>query len=450
MTNKAEIQSSGVRPVVLILLFASFSVFTNPVRGQDTLSLFEAVSEAMEFNYQIRLAKQEVKIATNNVTRGNAGFLPRLDVNLIQDNSIQSINAKFITGDELRNPGAGSNSLTAAAQLGWTLFDGMKMFTTWEKLQELKVLGEINSRIAIENTVADVCAVYYDLIRQSRQIDVLKESLEFSRERSKLAEEKFNLGSASRREMLLAQVDINTDRSELMQQQDLFIQTKIELNRLLGRDSEIEFEVVENLDLLPEFDFLQLKEKTINQNTALVQARQEQQIAALSMKEIRAERYPVIDLNMGYNFNRSASEAGFLLTNQVQGVNYGVSAGFNIFNGMNLNRRIQNAEISMETSAIRSDQIQNNLSASLSRAYQAYASNLELLDLEKENLDVAHQNFEIARQTYELGELSSIEFREAQINHVRSENRLTQALYQVKINEIELLLLSGEIGNITQ
>jgi outer membrane protein TolC len=409
----------------------------------DTLRLSELLSIGLEHNFAIRLVQQEEKIAANNLSRGNAGFLPRVDLNVIHDLSEQNISAQFLTGDKLENPGAGSTSFTAGAQLNWTLFDGLRMFTTYEKLQELQSLGELDSRVMIEQTMADILVAAYDVIQQSRRIAVWEASVALSEARAELADEKFQIGSGSKRETLLAQVDGNADRSELLTQLSLLDAAQSRLNRLLGRSPEQKMVLREGIELREQLVYADLREQALAQNPALLQTRQTQEILRLEQKEIQAERYPVLAANLGYAFNRSTSEAGFLLASQVSGVNYGYTIGFNLFNGMDVSRRLQQAEIQRETANLQLADLQHQLENQLFQAYQAYQNALQRLRLEQENLRVSRQNLEITRQTYELGELSSLEFRESQRNQVASENRLIEVLYQVKLYEVELLRLSG-------
>lgn len=429
----------------LILLSMCSFLLAAPVQGQDTLRLEDAVSLGLENNYAIRLVQQDLKIAENNVSRGNAGFLPRIDANIGQDWSEQNISARFITDDVLESKGAGSNNFVAGVQLNWTLFDGMRMFTTYEKLQELEQMGETQARINIQNTLAAILTTYYDMVRQSLRIRVWQESLQLSQARASLSEEKFALGSASKRETLLAQVDVNADRSELLRQENQLLILGIQLNRLLGRDPAIEFAVETAIDLQPRLPYRLLEEQLFAQNPALLLTQQAEQVAALEWKEVQAERFPVVGTNLGYNYNRSVSEAGFLLSNQVLGLNAGLSVNLTLFDGLNLERRLQNASINRETTALQTENMQHQLLSDFLVVYQEYENALNLLELERENLSVSRQNLEIARQTYEIGELSSIEFREAQRNHVQSETRLIEALYLVKVNEIELQRLSGNI-----
>jgi outer membrane protein len=426
-------------------IFTSFLFLSLHSQSSDTLRLAEALKIGLENNFSIRLVKQDIKLAENNATRGNAGFWPSLDVNASQDVNRQNLSALFITDDQLEEKGVNSTNFLAGAQLNWTLFDGLRMFITYDKLQELRALGVLQSQLTIENTLAELILTYYALIEQQQRIGVWEQSLALSKERAQLARDKFLLGSASKREQLLAEVDVNADRSELLRQQNQLELLKAQMNRLLGREAAIDFEVEKGIGLREKMGFQRLKEKSLRQNPGLTLARQQQRIAELSRQEIQAERYPRLAANLGYTYNRSTAEAGFLLSNQVSGVNAGISLNANLFNGLNLRRRLQNARLQVETSRIQVEDLENQIDSDLLMAYRRYENAWQLLELEEQNVSVSRQNLDIARQTYEVGELSAIEFREAQRNQVATENRLIEARYLVKQSEIELLRLAGAV-----
>ena len=58
---------------------------------------------------------------------------------------------------------------------------------------------------------------------------------------------------------------------------------------------------------------------------------------------------------------------------------------------------------------------------------------------------VAQENFEVANEQYKVGVITSIELRDAQLNLLNSELRLFTAQYENKLNETELLRLTGDL-----
>lgn len=432
-------------PLLLCLLAC---LLAPPMRGQDTLRLRQALEQGLANNFSIHLVKAEQQIAENNASLGNAGFLPAVNATASQTYSIQDINQQFITGNENERGGARSNALNLGVALDWVIFDGLGMFIAQDRLNELKAQGTLDLRAVLEQQLARIMAQYYEVVQLQQRLEVLEENLALSQERTRLAEEQFKLGTASERSFLLAKVDENADRSLLIEQEVLIAQSKTRLNESIGREPTLAFEVQPEIPLREPLRREELQARLLTQNPELLVARADLKVAELETREIQAERYPVISVNLGYGFNRSESEAGFLLSNQVSGLNYGITASIPLFNGLNLNRRIQNARVTQNLQTLRIEQVEHQLQAELAATYTAYQTQLRLLELERDNVAVSQRNLDIARQTYEYGNLSAIEFREAQRNHVETNNRLITARIRTKLNEIALLRLSGELGKL--
>jgi outer membrane protein len=291
----------------------------------------------------------------------------------------------------------------------------------------------------------EVLSSYYDLVRQKQRIQVIDKSLSISGERIRLADEKFQLGAASRLDVLQAQVDYNTDKSDLLNSEELFRTSKIRLNNLMARDIHIDFEVAAQIEKvgLPEWDAL--FENVMANNTILQMGFTGNRIAALDLRETRSRRMPWLNANLGYSYLSSESESGFIKSNQTSGVNYGLSVGWNVFNGFNLNRQISNARINLENAEIELLELRSRLEADLTAVFLSLQSKIQLVDFEEQNLEVADQNLDIAMERFRLGELAGIELREAQRAYLAAESRLINARYQAKIVEVELMEISGGV-----
>lgn len=418
-----------------------------PLSGisQELLTPEQAVEIALENNFSIRIAHKQAEISSNNVSYGNAGFLPAIDLGASQNNNIQNARQEYLSGQINERDNAKSNSMNLNASLNWTLFDGLAMFADYEKLKEFEEIGELAAQATIEQTIVSVLSSYYDLVRQKQRLQVIGKSIAISEERIKLADEKFQLGAASRLDILQAQVDYNTDRSDLLNGEELLRTSKIRLNNLMARDLNIDFEVAAEIDqvILPEW--YAVHEDVMANNTYLRMSFSDNRIASLDLQQTQARRMPQLSANLGYNFISSESESGFLKTNRTSGINYGLSVGWNIFNGFNLNSQIANARLMVESSEIELLDFRHRLDADLMITWLSLQSKIQLAEFEAENLEVADMNLAIAMERFRLGELSGFELREAQKNYLAAEGRLITARYQAKIVEVELREISGRL-----
>src|SRR5690606_28372814 len=290
--------------------------------------------------------------------------------------------------------------------------------------------------------VGDVMSTYYDIVQQQQQLKALDSAIAYSEQRAELAHNRFTIGKASKLEVLNAQVDLNTDRTNMLRQKELLANTKILLNELMARDVNTAFTVsgaapINTTLLLP--DLIAQAEK---QNPSLQAQIVSKRVAELNLKQVRANRYPQIDVFTGYNFSESKNSLGFTSEAYARGFNYGFSATVNIFNGFLQKRNERIAKLEIENSGIAIERQSQALRAQLSSAYQSYLTNISLIEIEQKNEALAKQNFEITNEKFRIGTITPFELRTAQLNYINAQVRYSNALYQAKLSEIALLELT--------
>src|SRR5690606_40727301 len=94
---------------------------------------------------------------------------------------------------------------------------------------------------SIIGNLSDVLITYYDLVQQQQQLAALDSTVVISKQRVTLAQNRFDIGKASKLEVLNAEVDLNTDQTLFLEQQEELANTKVTLNRLLARDIKTTF-----------------------------------------------------------------------------------------------------------------------------------------------------------------------------------------------------------------
>ncbi|WP_417620188.1 TolC family protein [Oceanihabitans sediminis] len=426
--------------IVLVLAFVGLNALA---QEEEILSVNEAVSIALENNYQIKMVSNELEIDEALVSPGFAGMLPSVNAIANTNKNYQNVTQTRSDGSSLSQDNAQNYNLNYGVELDWTLFDGLKMFARYDQLKEVKKLGEAELQQAVLSTVGDVMITYYNLVQQKRQLKALDSTLVISRQRVALANNRFRIGKASKLELLNAQVDENTDQTQYFRQQEQFKNTKTRLNEIMGRDIKTEFSVIDLIVIDKGLNLNRLEEATKLQNPQLVAQVINKRIAELELKQVKGDRLPIISAQAGYLFNESASELGFSTSNEARGFNIGLSARLNIFNGFNQKRNEQIAKLQIENSELLLEQQTQNLMRQLLTAYQRYQTNLNLMELEIRNEDIAKENLDITIAKYKIGTIPTIEFRAAQLNYINAVVRSSNAAYEAKLSEITLKELAG-------
>jgi outer membrane protein TolC len=411
--------------------------------SQDTLTLAEAILQGLENNYSIVIQANNAGIARNNNTIGNAGFLPTLDLNATQNNTFSTTHQKTFTGSEKDIDNARNRTFNAGLALSWTLFDGFSMFVTKDMLSVMEQQGEITSRVAVENTLADIILAYCALIQQEKMIQVLRDAAALSLERQKIAQAKTELGSGSKIALLQSTVDLNADSARLIQQITTVKNAKADLNRLIGREASILFAVIGEISPGQMPPYPDLVSRAAWENTDLLLARAGKELSSLDLKNYQSSRYPRINFQAGYNYNQLNSQTGFLEYNQAFGPSFGFTLSYNLFNGFNTNREINNARINLSSAEFHFKDTDMGVRAEIYKLHNNYLSNLELVRLETVNQEVARENVDVSVEKYKLGSISDIDLRETQRKYIEAQYQLLLAQFQAKQAEVELLRISG-------
>jgi len=431
---------------VVFLCIISFIALAQP----RPLTLNEAIATSLQNNYDIQLLRNDSSLAALDYAYAKYSLYPRLSAtggiiyNQGERNEIRG------NGDK----GEGktkNNNLSAALNLDWTLFDGFRMFIAKDRLNSLIELGELQIKSQVIATVADVMRLYYDVVRQQQQLRSLEEQMELSQERLRLAQYKFDIGTGAKPDLLQAQIDLNGQRSAYLTQQVVINNVKEQLNNLLALPVNNEFIISDTVIIFnPNLTLDSIQGMVGITNPDLLIARKNLAIAGLDLQLRRAERFPVVEFNSTYNFNRIINNA---IVNPIQqnqllqtrGLSYGFTANIPIFNGYNNKRLIKAAELTIQSQQLLYDRSTALINTNIITAYRDYDLYKRALVLEEENIILVRENILIARERYRLGISTFIELREAQQSLAEATNRLIQARYNTKIAEIELLRLRGDL-----
>lgn len=423
--------------------------------AQEMYDLSRAIVTGLEQNFSVKVARNREEIADNNYTKGNAGFLPTVTTTNRIGGNITSTTQNMNDGSQRNTDGIHNTTGMASVNLDMPLFRGFNIQTTWQRLNELKQMGELNTQMAMENLVAQIVSEYYYHIQQLNLSANMDYAVSLSRERARIDEERYLLGASSKLELLQSIVYLNADSSRLARQNESILESAVRLKTLMALENLEEIIVLEDTSIIynPKLDYDELLESTLEFNTSLQIARKNQVISELDYKIIASRAYPYLNLFSGYNYSYRGYGSGTIsdygelaLSNQQnRAFNYGITLGMDIFNGFNRRREKTNALIEVENRVYQLQEIEQEVKAELLTMYYAYENNLRLVQMEEQNLDVARENLEIALERYRLGALSGLELREVQKSLLDAEERLISIKFQTKLAEISLLQISGRI-----
>ena len=86
-----------------------------------------------------------------------------------------------------------------ASILNWTIFDGFNITANYQRLKEVgNAKGETNTRIAIEDPIANIAAEYHNYVQQKLRLNNFRYAVSLSKERLRIVEERYHIGNFSR------------------------------------------------------------------------------------------------------------------------------------------------------------------------------------------------------------------------------------------------------------
>lgn len=428
-----------------LLIVLLFSFLSNGIKSQEKLNLKQVIEIGLKNNYDISIESNNATITENNNRIGNAGMLPKIDILAGTNLANNSIKQEFSNGLKVDQNGVQSNNINAGIFLSWTLFDGLKMFANKSKLNDLQAIGLLNYKIQVENTLYEIITNYYNAARQKQIIEGFLENIKVSEERLKIAELKLKLGSGSRLEVIQSAVDLNTQKSELLRQNNLLTEIKINLNLLLAREPESTFDIDENINIETPKKIEDFKSSIETKNNSLLLSNQNLEYAGNLLREEKSQLYPQLGFNSSYLFSKNENQRGFSLLNQNLGLNLGLTASWNIFNGFVTNIRIKNAKLNLINYQFQIESEKNKIHGQLKSAFNKYEDELQILKLETRNELLAKEGLDIAIERFKLGMSNAIELKEIQKSYLDAIIRLSQSKYNIKIIETDLLKLNGDL-----
>jgi outer membrane protein len=433
----------SIKIVCLLFLTGAPAMSRNQADSLQ-ITLDEAVSIALKNSLEIQIAKNDVEANTLLNNYGVAGGLPTVTANASNTEQIQNITQELQTGAGTKRRGADGNNTNAGITASLLLFNGNRVVATKKRLAELQYQSSEVLNSQIQNTIAAVMTSYYDVVRQLSYINTVKFSIAASQKRLEIIEVRKTAGMANNADLFQAQIDLNTLTQTLITQQLAVDVAKSEFLRLLALDPKSPVIIKDTILVEQGLQIDNVLEK-LTTNADIKAAENQIRISELIVKETAALRYPTVRLNLGYNYLRNQSSAGFTLLNRISAPSAGVTLAVPIYNGGAFKRQSQVAEINSSSAKTQKQIIERDYSAQAMKMYQTYQSSLEQLESQKANYKLSQQLLDLTLQRFQLIQATIIDVREAQRSFEEAGYRLINLNYAAKSSEIELKRLTNTL-----
>ncbi|MCF8332568.1 MAG: TolC family protein [Bacteroidales bacterium] len=419
--------------IIYLMLLGSGSL-----HAQEQLSLGQAISRALENNYQIRIGDLNVEIARTNNAWGAVGAYPGINIGATNVNRF----------DDNSQGKSTTNSLSPNVSMNWMIFNGFSARINKEKLEKLENLSEGNSRLVVENTLQAVVLGYYQVLLEKEKMKVLEKVMALSRDRYEYEQTRKELGNALTFDVLQAQNAYLNDSSNYIRQKTNYHNALRNLNQLMAVEVGSEFTLTG--DFKPEYEAYELdslEQKMLADNRNLRNQYINLEIMKKNVGIEKSALYPSLSLNSGYDYNttRVDPNQGSVNTSDSYGYYANFSLSFNLFNGGNTRRNIKNARIDKRIAEVETRELKNQLRRNLRTTYEFYKVRKQLLDVSLENIESAELNLRIAEDKFKAGTINSFNYRDIQMTYLNAALSRVEAIYSLIDTHTQLMRLTGGI-----
>jgi len=426
-------------------LFLIFSFFVS--NGQEKLTVSEAVKITLENNLDIKIIENQNKIQKNNASLLNSGYLPTIRSSAGFNSSNQNVEIETpnnISGklDDMKSENSFSN-----ISLQYILFDNSGRKFNYKKSKELSKRSDLEVREVIENTLYQLYTVFYEVSRLIEETKIIKSSLEISKSRLERKIAQFEFGQSNKLQLLNAEVDVNTDSINYLNSIKNLSNAKRDLNLVMNVDLNADYELDDNVVYNTNESILNFYNNASENNTKLKIYNRNIEISNYELKSIRSTYLPSVGLIGSYDWNESINDNPYAFFNKniYSGISGGVNLSWDIFKSGKRITANKNAKVLYENSKIEKEKAYLNFQKELTNSFETHKNNLFILKVQEESLKTSNNNFQRFLEKYNIGTVSSIEFRNAQVNLLNAKLSRNTAKYIAKLSELYFLKISGAI-----
>jgi len=436
------------RFLIKFILLINIGLFINNNGfSQEIISLEKALSMTLKENVDIKIKTNELEQIRNYEKVGALGALPRIILNGSASSLNGNSSLEFATDNfpSIENERTESKSINGNIGISYNVFNGLGSIYTFQKLKKQRNLKSIELSIQIEQVLLKTAKEYFDIAYLQENYKIVKELVAVSKERYNRIKVLNEFGNASNLDLLNAEIDLNKDSINLMNVEFELLDAKNKLNITLNRDIVYDFIVDDKVEINRNLSYSNLNRETQNNNNNILLG---QYIIDVSKKDKKINSLsilPNIDISVQYGYNQIESNTSLVLDQSTLGLTNFINFSWDIFDALAKNKITKNSKIQIESNKLELSAIKKEIEQQFNATYKLYQNNINLIDIRKRNLLTSEKLFAISKEQFYQGQLSSNDFREAQIDLSLSKNILNQTLYKAKIAELNLYRLSGKI-----
>lgn len=428
--------------IILALLIMSSIMNAQEKKEDLQFSLEEAISYALEHNYQSQNATKDIEAAKKKKWETTASGLPQINAgadyqhNFVLQKSI--IPAEFLGG----NPGefvevafGTKHTMNAYGNISQLIFDGSYLVG----LQSAKVYLQIseNAKAKTDLEIRElVVNSYGNVLLAQESISILEKNKTSVEKTLFETNETFKNGLTEEENVEQLQITLAQINSTLANAQRNETLALNMLKYVLGIDLQENITLTEKLDDLTQdnVDFTTSQSSFSFENTIDYKIQQNTlESNRLLLKLERSKALPSLAANYNFGYNAFNDQFKFF-TNEQKWLNYsylGISLKVPLFSSLARSARTQQARIAFDQAKINLKSTEQKMLLDYQKAKSDYELSLELYGTNKDNLRLAERIENKQSIKFKEGISSSFEFTEAQRQLYTAQQNYLQSMIDV-------------------
>lgn len=451
-----------------ILVFSLLPVALNAQNEKIELSLEQSAARLRTENKSLQIAGKGVELARNEHQKLNAFWYPsvtaagafvhmsnpievRQPLNKYTDPAIDFVETYLPAHGEIVSilekigqntftlPLISQNLTSIDANVVWPLFTGGKRVYAGRIGKTLVDLAETTRSEVGAVQQALLVETYFALRLGQRVVDVRRETFDAFRLHYEQALKLEKNGMINKAERLLAEVSLQEARRELESARKELGVAGQALKSVIGLDSARDIRPTTPLFIntdLPSASYFKIQLET--GNYMVKQLRLQQSIADNELKIGRAAYFPNIALfGKQTLYNHGADK--YLLPRTMVGVGF----TWNIFDGLDREKRIRQAKITGQSLALGKDKAVSDLEVVVDKLYTQMQNALDNVDALHTTIEMSRELVRIRRKSFQEGMATSAEVIDAQVVLSKVKIAFLLAYYQYDVALANLLAVCG-------
>jgi outer membrane protein len=426
--------------ICLFLLSTNLGFGQTDTVSSKAFSLDQCIELALKNNATVIAARNSYNVAKSDVWTGWGVVLPSLGSSIgysrvvtgpTQQTRIDQTTGEVIVG----TTGIGvskSYSASVSASQGWSL-GGYNFYQIKEK-NASKHSAYSSYQLTRQELVLSVKQAYFNVLQAKMLLGIQQEALKRSEEQLKIAQTRYDLGSASFSDVLKAKVLYGDVKLALITADNNVPLAKATLNSIMGQNVDTPLEVEENLTQ-PAFPYSYEDglAQAAEANPSVQKAKFDYESAKAQMGLARSTFFPTFNLSGRYSWNNPNLDQIKNIRTRDYNWSLGASISFAIFENFQRKRNLSSAKANLNSNKENYRQTQNDVALQVKQAYIGVQQAQESIGLTNDKLQSAKEDLDLVQEKYNLGAASILDLLDAEVSYKQAESDQVQALYNYNL-----------------